>query len=100
MLSSVLKPNMLFPYRKKGNSRRDAAGFQLVEMLVTTIVGTFLLTSAYSTAMTMYRASSGGQNQMLASNMAQQVLDNARSSTYGYLRDTLLGGAAIPLASQ
>ena len=100
MPSLVLKNNRIRINEGKRRRDRAASGFQLVEMMVATVVGTLLLTSVYGTALTMYRAISSGQNQMLASNMAQQVIDNARNSTYGYLRDTLLGGAGIASASQ
>ena len=100
MRSLALKSNGKFRTDKTGRRCRNAAGFQLVEMMMATVIGTYLLTSVYGTALAMYRAISSGQNQMLASNMAQQVIDNARNSTYGYLRDTLLGGPGVPSATQ
>jgi type II secretory pathway pseudopilin PulG len=100
LYSLALKTNSNTSTGKNQRRHRTASGFQLMEMMVATVIGTFLLTSVYGTASTMYRAISSGQNQMFASNMAQQVMDNARNSTYGYLRDTLLGGAGVGSATQ
>lgn len=65
---------------------------QLVEMLIAVSIGGVLLSATYGSAMAMYRFSAGGENRVLASTMAQQVIDNARNSRYSHLRDDILAG--------
>jgi type II secretory pathway pseudopilin PulG len=73
---------------------RNEKGIQLVELLVAVVIGGILMASAFNSATAMYRFSSSGENQVLATNVAQQVIDNARNSRYVHLRDTILGGNA------
>jgi len=49
------------------------------------VVGSILLYAVFGSASSMYIMSSGNENQILASNMAQQVIDNARDSSFGTL---------------
>lgn len=71
----------------------------LVEMLIAVSIGGVLMSSAFGSSMAMYRFSSGGEAQLLASTMAQQVIDNARNSRYSHLRDDLLDGATTATQS-
>lgn len=71
---------------------RNEHGIQLVEMMVSILVGTLLMLTSFNIASSMYRTTSSGENQVLATNMAQQLIDNARNSTYTHLRDDILGG--------
>jgi type II secretory pathway pseudopilin PulG len=48
-------------------------------------IGSILLLAVFNSASSMYRASVSGESQVLANNMAQQVIDNARNSSYDHL---------------
>jgi prepilin-type N-terminal cleavage/methylation domain-containing protein len=74
---------------------RNQQGVHLVEMLIAITISAVLMMSAYSSGTAMYRASASGENQVLASSMAQQVIDNARNSTYRHLRDDVLGAGVV-----
>jgi len=63
--------------------------------MVSLIVGAILMTASFNSAMAMYRMSSSGENQVLATNMAQQVIDNARNSTFTKLKNLLAGGNTV-----
>lgn len=63
-------------------------------MLIAVSIGGVLLSATYGSAMAMYRFSAGGENRVLASTMAQQVIDNARNARFDHLRDDLLGNNA------
>lgn len=62
--------------------------------MVSVTVGSFMLYAVYSGTALMYTASTNNENQVLASNMAQQVIDNARDSTYGQLNSLCNGTAS------
>jgi prepilin-type N-terminal cleavage/methylation domain-containing protein len=64
---------------------RVAAGVSLMECMVAVVVGSILLYAVYNCTSLMYTASTTNENQVLATNMAQQVIDNARDSRYDEL---------------
>ncbi len=57
-------------------------------------IGTVFMMAVYGTSMGFYRATTSGENQVIASNLAQQVIDNARNSTYMKLLSHLGGGTS------
>lgn len=69
-----------------------------MECMCAVIVGSVLLYAVYGTTSTLYKAATVNENQVLASNMAQQVIDNARDSTYNQL-NTLCNGSATSTAT-
>jgi type II secretory pathway pseudopilin PulG len=64
---------------------RRASGFYLVECLISALISGILAAAIFALSSMMYRASATNQNQILASNMAQQVIDHARDQTFGDL---------------
>jgi type II secretory pathway pseudopilin PulG len=84
------KPQLVFVHPQV--PARSERGIQMVELLVAITIGSILMMAVFDSATAMYRASASGENQVIATNMAQQVIDNARNSTYSKLRDTLLAG--------
>jgi type II secretory pathway pseudopilin PulG len=74
---------------------RAEQGSYLVETMVALIIGAILLLGTYTTQMASYRASTNNENQILASNMAQQLIDNARNSTYGRFLTVLNGATTV-----
>jgi type II secretory pathway pseudopilin PulG len=65
--------------------RQNCSGISLMECMVAVVVGSILLYAVYTGTAIMYTASTTNQNQVLATNMAQQVIDNARDSRYDEL---------------
>jgi type II secretory pathway pseudopilin PulG len=80
--------------RQQQANFRSENGISLVECMVSVVVGSILLYAAYSSTSLMYKTSTTNENQVLATNMAQQVIDNARDSTYGKL-NLLCNGSAV-----
>jgi prepilin-type N-terminal cleavage/methylation domain-containing protein len=74
---------------------RSQGGFQLLELMVAVSIGSILMMAIYGSSMGFYRATSNSENQVLASNLAQQVIDNARNSTYLKLLSFLNGSASV-----
>jgi prepilin-type N-terminal cleavage/methylation domain-containing protein len=74
---------------------RDARGFHLLELMVSVSIGTVLMMAIYGSSLGFYRTTSGNEGQVIASNLAQQVIDNARNSTYAKLLSFLGGGNSV-----
>lgn len=74
---------------------RQERGVYLVEMLVALVIGTMLMLASYGTQMATYRSGTTAQNQVLATNMAQQLIDNARNCTYSRLLTILNGSIQV-----
>jgi type II secretory pathway pseudopilin PulG len=66
---------------------RNQEGIFLAEMLVAVLVSSILAAALIGNISETYRLSSAGQNQVLASAIAQEVIDNTRNTQY----DTLDG---------
>jgi type II secretory pathway pseudopilin PulG len=69
----------------KQHPRRSAQGVYLVEALISTLIGAILLAAVMSSVGNFFRYSSTTENQILASNMASQVIDNARNQQFAHL---------------
>jgi prepilin-type N-terminal cleavage/methylation domain-containing protein len=70
---------------------RNEHGMQLLELMVAVSIGAILMMAVYGSSMGFYRATNNNENQVVAANLAQQVIDNARNSPYFRLM-TLLNG--------
>jgi len=70
-----------------GNSRRqrNSSGFQLVELLVAIAVSGMIITAITGSLMQMMNFASNGQNQLMACDIAQEVIDNARNMSFARL---------------
>lgn len=80
--------------------QRTEKGAYLVETLVASLIGTILLLATYTELMGFYRQGSTNTNQILATNMAQQLIDNARNSTWNDLNAIAgTGWQDVPLYS-
>jgi hypothetical protein len=66
--------------------------------MVAVVMGGILMAASFTAGMGMYRFSSSGENQVLATNMAQQVIDNARNSRFTRLKALLNGGQTMTQA--
>jgi hypothetical protein len=64
--------------------RNEDGGF-LIETLMAALIGSILLLATYGELTGFYRQGSTNTNQILATNMAQQLVDNARNSTWAEL---------------
>jgi type II secretory pathway pseudopilin PulG len=86
-------------FARSTDRHRSDSGISLMETMVAVIVGSILLYAVFSSASAMYVASTANENQVLASNMAQQVIDNARDSSFGELNAECNGGNPQSTAS-
>lgn len=66
-------------------SGRNQNGIQLVELLVAVLVTTIISVGLMDTIAKTHAASTITSNQIMATNIAQQVLDNARNSSFNAL---------------
>ena len=64
---------------------RNADGIQLVELLVAIVVSGLIVSAITSSLMQMMSFSSNGQNQLMASDIAQEVIDNSRNMSFNRL---------------
>lgn len=79
---------------------RNQQGAYLIETLVAALIGSILLLATYTELMGFYRQGSANTNQILATNMAQQMIDNARNSTWQDLLNVAgTGWQDVPLYS-
>lgn len=68
--------------RRRRAFRRAEDGITMMEMMCACVVGSILLLGIYTTVMSMYRQCTTSEQHIIATNMAQQVIDNARNSTF------------------
>lgn len=61
---------------------REQSGIFLAEMLVALLCSSILAAALIGNISETYRLSTSGQNQVLASAMAQEVIDNTRNTSY------------------
>lgn len=66
----------------------------MVEVLISVLVATVLMLAIYNAATASYRAGTRNEGQVLAINMAQEIIDNARNSSWNHLTVDLLGETA------
>jgi type II secretory pathway pseudopilin PulG len=77
---------------------RSENGSYLIETLIACLIGSVLLLATFTQVTAMYKQGTTNENQIIATNMAQQLIDNARNSTWGDLSaiaDT--GWQTVPL---
>src|SRR5688572_5576594 len=77
------------------HSLRKIKGAILIECLVSVAVAGLIMSFLLDSVTRTYRASSTNQNQVTASNLAQQVIDHARDMTYGDLLQLLNGDSSV-----
>jgi type II secretory pathway component PulJ len=65
--------------------RRTESGMYLIEVMVSCLVGALLLLVTYGQVASLFRQNTTNQNQVLATNIAQQLIDNARNSSWNDL---------------
>lgn len=75
--------------RKRRSARRDARGYQLVELMMTVGVFTALSTGLLSVLATMFQMNTSSHNQALAALIVQEVIDNCRSQSWNTLQANL-----------
>lgn len=77
---------------------RSEDGVFLVEAMIAALIGCVLLLAAYSQVAALYRQGTSNENQILATNMAQQLIDNARNCTFSTLNTYAnQGWTTVPL---
>jgi hypothetical protein len=74
---------------------RNSKGAILIECLVSVAVAGLIMSFLLDAVSRTYRASSTNHNQVIASNLAQQVIDHARDMTYGDLLQLLNGDSSV-----
>jgi hypothetical protein len=72
-------------------SRRRCEGQALAECMAAVTIGSVMLYAIFSATSLFYTTITTSENQIIATNMAQQVIDNARNSTYPNLNSLVNG---------
>ncbi len=87
-LSHVNTLQMRFRPRSKNILRlkpRNARGFQLVECLIAVVLASIVMSAVLPDLFQMMRFGVDGRSQMIASDVCQEVIDNARNMTWSDL---------------
>lgn len=71
---------------------RNEGGWQLIELLVGVLLTSALSSAIVSDWSQMLRFTTKGQNQVIAADLAQEVIDNARNSSWNELIANSNGG--------
>lgn len=74
---------------------RSTTGTYLVEVVFAAGVSMVFLGGVLGITSSLYKAGTQNQNQIMATNMAQEVIDNARNSTFGKLQGFLNGQTSV-----
>jgi hypothetical protein len=82
-------------FKYSRHSPRKTKGAIIIECLVSVAVAGLIMSFLLDSVTRTYRASSTNQNQVTASNLAQQVIDHARDMTYGDLLQLLGGDSSV-----
>jgi type II secretory pathway pseudopilin PulG len=84
-LQAVVMQKRMIDTRKALPLARRDGGFQLIELLVSVAVSGIVITAIGGSMMKMMNFASNGQNQLMAADIAQEVIDNARNMSFGRL---------------
>ncbi len=79
--------------RKIALPERSEGGWQLVELLIGVLVTSLLSSAIVSDWSQVLRFTTRGQNQVIAADLAQEVIDNARNTSWNSLLANANGGA-------
>lgn len=80
-----MQKRMIVHTRNRLPLARQEGGFQLVELLVSVAISGIVITAIGGGMMKMMNFTSSGQNQLLAADIAQEVIDNSRNMSFGRL---------------
>jgi Tfp pilus assembly protein PilV len=61
---------------------RTESGMYLIEVMISCLVGALILLVTYAQIASLLKQGTTNQNQVLATNIAQQLIDNARNSSW------------------